>query len=115
MAPGSRQAVAALEDYCQIVFDDCQNTDIDGLDVAPSPTGHSGLDIGQTLTKTPDGIELIEGPQPGRRRRFTAEEKRRLVTEAVAPGSAATGRGLRKVVGYQTISTINTVSAKVAA
>jgi transposase len=40
------------------------------------------------MTKTPDGIEVIEGPQPGRRRRFTAEEKRRLVTEAVAAGSS---------------------------
>jgi transposase len=38
------------------------------------------------MTKTPDGIEVIEGPQPGRRRRFTAEEKRRLVAEAMAPG-----------------------------
>lgn len=40
------------------------------------------------MTKTPDGIEVIEGPQAGRRRRFTAEEKRRLVAEAVAPGSS---------------------------
>jgi Transposase len=40
------------------------------------------------MTKTPDGIEVFEGPQPGRRRRFTAEEKRRLVAEAVAPGSS---------------------------
>ena len=40
------------------------------------------------MTKTPDGIEVIEGPQPGRRRRFTAEEKRRLVTESVALGSS---------------------------
>jgi transposase len=38
------------------------------------------------MTKTPEGIEVIEGPQPGRRRRFTAEEKRRLVG-----GSAGTG------------------------
>ena len=40
------------------------------------------------MTKTPDGIEVMEGPQRGRRRRFTAEEKRGLVTEAVAPGSS---------------------------
>jgi transposase len=40
------------------------------------------------MTKTPDGIEVMEGQQPGRRRRFTAEEKRRLVTEAVAAGSS---------------------------
>jgi len=40
------------------------------------------------MTKTPDGLEVIEGPQPARRRRFTAEEKRRLVTEAVALGSS---------------------------
>jgi len=42
------------------------------------------------MTKTPEGIEVIEGPQPGRRRRFTAEEKRRLVAEASerAPASA---------------------------
>lgn len=40
------------------------------------------------MSKTPDGIEVIEEPQPGRRRRFTAEEKRGLVAEAVAPGSS---------------------------
>ena len=40
------------------------------------------------MSKTPDGIEVIEGPQPGRRRRFTAEEKRRLVAEAVIPGAS---------------------------
>jgi transposase len=40
------------------------------------------------MTKTPDGIEVMEGPQRGRRRRFTAEEKRGLVTEAVALGSS---------------------------
>jgi len=40
------------------------------------------------MTKTPDGIEVIERPQPGRRRRFTAEEKRQLVAEATAPGSS---------------------------
>jgi transposase len=38
------------------------------------------------MTKTPEGIEVIEEAQPGRRGRFTAEEKRRLVTEASAPG-----------------------------
>ena len=40
------------------------------------------------MTKTPDGIEVIEGPQAGRRRRFTAEEKRRLVAEASELGSS---------------------------
>jgi transposase len=40
------------------------------------------------MTKTPDGIEVIEKAQPGRRRRFTAEEKRQLVEEATAPGSS---------------------------
>jgi transposase len=40
------------------------------------------------MTRTADGIEVIEGPQSGRRRRFTAEEKRRLVAEAMAPGSS---------------------------
>jgi transposase len=40
------------------------------------------------MTKTPEGIEVIEGPQLGRRRRYTAEEKRRLVTEASEPGSS---------------------------
>jgi transposase len=40
------------------------------------------------MTKTPDGIEVIERPQLGRRRRFTAEEKRQLVAEALAPGSS---------------------------
>src|SRR6516164_6271275 len=40
------------------------------------------------MTKTPEGIEVIEGPQPGKRRRYTAEEKRRLVAEAAEPGSS---------------------------
>ena len=40
------------------------------------------------MTKTPEGIEVIEGPQPGKRRRFTAEEKRLLVAEASEPGSS---------------------------
>ena len=40
------------------------------------------------MTKTPEGMEVIEGAQPGRRRRFTAEEKRRLVAEASEPGSS---------------------------
>jgi transposase-like protein len=40
------------------------------------------------MTKTPDGIEVIERPRPGRRRRFTAEEKQQLVAEAMAPGSS---------------------------
>lgn len=31
---------------------------------------------------------MMEGPQPGRRRRFTAEEKRRFVAEAMAAGSS---------------------------
>ncbi|MBV8135022.1 MAG: transposase [Deltaproteobacteria bacterium] len=33
-------------------------------------------------------MEIIERPQPGKRRRFTAEEKRRLVLEATEPGSS---------------------------
>jgi transposase len=40
------------------------------------------------MTKTPDGIEVIEVAQLGGRRRFTAEEKRRLVAEALSPGSS---------------------------
>jgi transposase-like protein len=38
------------------------------------------------MTKIPEGIEVIEEAQPGRRRRFAAEEKRRLVAEASTPG-----------------------------
>jgi transposase len=38
------------------------------------------------MTKTPEGIELIEEPQAGKRRRYTAQEKRRLVAEAAEPG-----------------------------
>jgi len=49
------------------------------------------------MTKTPDGIEVIEEPQPGRRRRFTAEEKRGLVAEAVAPGSSVSLVARRKI------------------
>ena len=44
------------------------------------------------MTKTPDGIEVIEGPQPGRRRRFTAEEKR-------ATGDRSSGSGLERQPG----------------
>jgi hypothetical protein len=44
------------------------------------------------MTKTPERIEVIEEPQPGRRRRFTAEEKRRLVAEAEALLPRCSGR-----------------------
>jgi len=40
------------------------------------------------MTKTPEGIEVIEGPQPRKGRWFTAEEKRRLVAEASEPASS---------------------------
>src|SRR6516165_7611956 len=40
------------------------------------------------MTKTPEGIEVIEGPQPCKRRRFTAEENRLLVAGASEPGSS---------------------------
>jgi transposase-like protein len=38
------------------------------------------------MTKTPEGIEIIEEAQRGRRRRFAAEEKRRLVARTATPG-----------------------------
>src|SRR6516164_5354486 len=40
------------------------------------------------MTKTPEGIEVIEELRPGKRRRYAAEEKRRLVAEASEPGSS---------------------------
>ncbi|MGO9607002.1 MAG: hypothetical protein ACLQAT_27030 [Candidatus Binataceae bacterium] len=40
------------------------------------------------MTKTPEGIEVIEGDAVGEARRFTAEEKRRLVAEALEAGSS---------------------------
>jgi len=40
------------------------------------------------MTKTPEGIEVIEGPQPRKRRPYTAEAKTRLVLEASEPGSS---------------------------
>ncbi len=40
------------------------------------------------MTKTPEGIEVIEGPEAGRRRRFSTEQKRELVEAALAPGSS---------------------------
>jgi transposase len=43
--------------------------------------------MGQTYDQWPSTTEVIEPPQPGRRRQFTAEEKRRLVSEAMATGS----------------------------
>ena len=36
---------------------------------------------------------MIEGPQPGRGRHCTAEEKRRLVTAAMAPGWVRSSEG----------------------
>lgn len=41
---------------------------------------------------------MIEGPQPGRRRRFTAEDKRRLVAEAVATGSSVSSVARRNEI-----------------
>lgn len=41
------------------------------------------MDLGQT-----DEVEVIPPSKPGRRRRFTAEEKRKMVEEASAPGQS---------------------------
>jgi transposase len=40
-----------------------------------------------TKTPPPD-VEIIDLPRSGRRRRFTAQEKRRLLDETMAPGAS---------------------------
>jgi transposase len=40
-----------------------------------------------TKTPLPD-VEIIDLPRSGRRRRFTAQEKRRLLDETLAPGAS---------------------------
>ena len=40
-----------------------------------------------TKTEGPD-VEVIDLPRPGRKRRYSAEEKRRMLDEAQAPGSS---------------------------
>jgi transposase len=40
-----------------------------------------------TKTQPPD-VEIIDLPRTGRRRRFTAQEKRRLLDETTAPGAS---------------------------
>jgi len=40
-----------------------------------------------TKTEGPT-VEVIDRPKPGRKRRFTAEEKRRFLEEAQAPGAS---------------------------
>src|SRR3982751_3676521 len=39
-------------------------------------------------TRIPDEVQVIEPPRPGRRRRYTAQEKLSFLQEAEAPGSS---------------------------
>ena len=39
-------------------------------------------------TKIPDEVQVIESPRPGRRRRYTAQERLSFLQEAEAPGSS---------------------------
>jgi transposase len=39
-------------------------------------------------TKTPDEVQVIEPPRPGRRRYYTAQEKLNFLQEAEAPGGS---------------------------
>jgi transposase len=41
-----------------------------------------------TSTKTPDEVQVIEPPRPGRRRRYTAQEKLAFLQEAEGPGGS---------------------------
>jgi transposase len=41
-----------------------------------------------TKTDGPDEVEVIDLPRPGKKRRFTAPEKKRLLEEAQAPGAS---------------------------
>lgn len=38
--------------------------------------------------KTVSEVQIIDAPRPGRRRRYSLEEKRRLLEEALAPGAS---------------------------
>ena len=38
------------------------------------------------MTKTLEGIEVIEKPEPAKRRRFTAEDKRQLLARSIRAG-----------------------------
>ena len=41
-----------------------------------------------TKTDGTDEVEVIDLPRPGKKRRFTAPEKKRLLEEALAPGAS---------------------------
>jgi transposase len=52
-------------------------------------------DLHPILTLTPGEQGTVPGPQPGRRRRFTTEEKRRFLKEASGPGESMSSVGRR--------------------
>ena len=57
-----------------------------GADLDPTEAGAS-----ETLTHTQE----LPGPMRGRRRRFTTEEKRQFITQAMAPGESMSSVGRR--------------------
>jgi transposase len=48
-------------------------------------------DLAENLTRTQE----LPGPLPGRRRRFTSEEKRQFIKQAMAPGESMSSVGRR--------------------
>jgi transposase len=48
-----------------------------------------------TDSKTPPEVEVIQMPRPGRRRRFSAQEKRTLVEESAQPGNSVSATARR--------------------
>jgi transposase len=60
---------------------------LDDSNLEPGPA-----DEADSLTRTQ---ELLPGPMPGRRRRFTSEEKRQFIKQAMAPGESMSSVGRR--------------------
>ena len=73
------------------------DTDTDSRSASVSDHVEDGTD-GETFTPHEASairIGELPGPMPGRRRRFTSEEKRQFITQAMAPGESMSSVGRR--------------------
>ena len=59
--------------------------------IGTSNLDHPAADSTESVTRTQE----IPGPMPGRRRRFTSDEKRQFIGEAMAPGESMSSVGRR--------------------
>jgi transposase len=65
----------------------------DGDDLASQQAGEASDDRAQATAS--GHLQDLPGPMPGRRRRFTSEEKRLFITQAMSPGESMSSVGRR--------------------